>query len=163
MAYIESGIYVEGLNQMIAGLRAMSSEATKEVQALNLKVGNMVKTEAKILAPVGKTNGGALRDSIRTSKALFGAFVYAGRDPLIPYANVQNWGWFYDKKNFIYKNIMPQQFMNKAAAKVRDEVAVFYVDELLKIYDKYSKGTGNINSDNKVETIQTPTVGRRYR
>ena len=158
MAYVESGVYVEGLNAMVAGLTAMSSEATKEVQALNLKVGTMVKKEAQQLVPV---KSGALQGSIRTSKGLYGAFVFAGRDPLIPYANVQNWGWFYDKKNFIYKNIMPKQFMNKAAAQVRGELKDFYIQELIKIYEKYSGKTGNVKVNDFAS--KSPTVGRRYR
>jgi HK97 gp10 family phage protein len=163
MPYVESGVYIDGLNEMVAGLKAISSEATKEVSALNLKVAKMVKEESKILAPVGKVNGGALRDSIRTSKSLYGAFVYAGRTPNIPYANVQNWGWFYDKKNFIYKNIKPQQFMNKAAAKVRGQLKDFYIQELIQIYNKYSKKPSNIKVNDYINQTGQSTVGRRYR
>jgi hypothetical protein len=165
MAYVESGVYVEGLNAMVAGLKAMSSEATREVQALNLKVGKMVKEEAvntfdSYLIPGSKSNGD-LKGSIKYSRGLYGAFVYAGRDPLIPYANVQNWGWFYDKNNFVTKNIKPKQFLNKAAGKVRKEVSKFYVDELIKIYEKYSGKSGSVNGGD-YETKQS-TVGRRYR
>jgi hypothetical protein len=49
MAYVQSGVYITGVNEIVAGLKAISSEATKEVQALNLKVGNMVVKEAKPL------------------------------------------------------------------------------------------------------------------
>jgi HK97 gp10 family phage protein len=160
MAYVESGVYIDGLNEMVAGLKAISDEATKEVAALNLKVATMVKTESKILAPV-KT--GALANSIRTSKSLYGAFVYAGRNPNIPYANVQNWGWFYDRKNFITKNILPQQFMNKAAAKVRGQLKDFYIQELIKIYNKYSKKPSNIKVNDYIDRPKQSTVGRRYR
>ena len=160
MAYVESGVYIDGLNEMVAGLKAISDEATKEVAALNLKVATMVKTESKILAPV-KT--GALAGSIRTSKSLYGAFVYAGRNPNIPYANVQNWGWFYDRKNFITKNILPQQFMNKAAAKVRGQLKDFYIQELIKIYNKYSKKPSNIKVNDYISQTGQSTVGRRYR
>jgi HK97 gp10 family phage protein len=160
MAYIESGVYVTGLNEMVAGLKAISSEATKEVQALNLKVGNMVKVEAKSLAPV---KSGALAGSIRTSRSLGGAFVYAGRDPYIPYANVQNWGWFYDKKNFITKNIMPKQFMNKAANNVRGKLKDFYIQELITIYNKYAKKPSNIKVNDYIDSPNQSTVGRRYR
>lgn len=157
MAYVESGIYVEGLNKMVAGLTAMSSEATAEVQALNRKVGIMVRDEARQLVPIGTT--GNLRESIRYSKGLYGAFVFAGNSK-VPYANVQNWGWFYDKKNFITKNIKPQQFVNKAAAKVRQEVTTFYVQELVNIYEKYSGKSGNVSKDGY--NVKSPTVGRRY-
>ncbi len=154
MAYVESGVYVEGLNAMVAGLTAMSSEATQEVQALNRKVGIMVRDEARQLLP-----SGPLQESIRYSKGLYGAFVYAGNSQ-VPYANVQNWGWFYDKKNFIYKNIKPKQFVNKAAAKVRGELGTFYVQELVRIYEKYSGKSGNLNGSNY--NVKKSTVGRRY-
>lgn len=163
MPYVESGVYIEGLNEMVAGLKAISTDATKEISALNLKVAKMVKEEARILAPVAEKNGGQLRDSIRTSKSLYGAFVYAGRDPFIPYANVQNWGWFYDKRNFIYKNIKPQQFMNKAAAKVRAQLKDFYIQELIAIYNKYSKKPSNIKVNDYISAPKQSTVGRRYR
>ena len=145
MAYVESGIYVEGLNNMIAGLKAVSSEATAEVRALNLKVGNMVVREAKAgfdatLIPNSKSHGD-LKGSIKASSSLKGVVVLAGKDPLIPYANAQNWGWFYDKKEFIYKNIKPKQFMNKAAARVRSIVGDLYIQDLVAIYNKYSKGS----------------------
>jgi HK97 gp10 family phage protein len=163
MAYVESGVYVEGLNAMVAGLTAMSSEATSEVQALNRKVGIMVRDEAKsnlaqTLIPGSKSTGD-LAGSIRYSKGLYGAFIFAGNNS-VPYANVQNWGWFYDKKNFFNKNIKPKQFVNKAAASVRKEVQKFYVDELIKIYEKYSGKTGNVKVNDF--TTKAPTVGRRY-
>jgi HK97 gp10 family phage protein len=157
MAYVESGIYVEGLNAMLAGLAAISSEATKEVQALNRKVGVMVRDEARQLVPVGET--GNLKGSIRYTRGLYGAFIEAG-NAKVPYAAVQNWGWFYDKNNFITKNIKPTQFLNKAAAKVRKEVSTFYIDELVKIYEKYSGKSGTVSSDGY--NVKSPTVGRRY-
>jgi hypothetical protein len=142
MGYTESGIYVDGLNNMVAGLQAMGAE--KELLALNLKVGQKVETEAKALVPVRTT---ALQGSIKTSKSLRGVVVTAGRDPAIPYANAINWGWFYDRKNFQYKNIKPTEFMNKGAAKVRKYVAAFYVQDLIAIYEKYSKNAGNVKAN----------------
>jgi hypothetical protein len=164
MAYVESGVYVEGLNAMVAGLKAMSSDATKEVKALNLKVGKMVKEEAQsqfdnTLVPNSKSTGD-LKGSIKYSQGLYGAFVIAGNSTNIPYANVQNWGWFYDKNNFYAKNIKPKQFLNKAAAKVRKEISTFYVDELIKIYKKYSGKSGNLTGTDY--NVRNSTVGRRY-
>lgn len=118
---------------MLDGLKGMGAE--KEISALNLKVGKMVVKEAKTLVPV---RTGALQESIRASRTLKTVLVQAGRDPLIPYANPQNWGWFYDRKEFIYKNIKPTQFMNKAARNVRKEVATTYMQDLVKIYEKYA-------------------------
>ena len=43
MPYVESRIGILGLNEAVAGLKAMGAE--KELQALNLKVGNLVVRE----------------------------------------------------------------------------------------------------------------------
>lgn len=147
MAYVQSEIKISGLNEVVAGLKAMGAQ--KELLALNLKVGKFVVNEAVQLVPIGKT--GHLQASIKTVRSLNGVVVRAGQDPDIPYANPQNWGWFYDRKNFVQKNIMPTQFMNKAAAKVRSRIGEFYMKDLLAIYDKYSKqtftGKVNLNRD----------------
>jgi len=146
MAYVQSGILISGLNETVAGLKAMG--ATDELRALNLKVGGIVVREAQAIVPV---KSGALKGSIKTLRSLNGVTVQAGKDPNIPYANPINWGWFYDRKNFIHKNILPTQFMNKAAAKVRSRVGEFYMADLLKIYEKYSRrqysGDINLNRD----------------
>jgi hypothetical protein len=153
VAYVESGIYVTGLSETLAGLKAMGAE--QELLALNLKVGKFVTDEAVKLVPV---RSGVLQGSIKTSKSLNGVVVVAGRDPRIPYANAINWGWFYDRKNFVYKNIKPTQFMNKAAAKVRQKVADFYIQDLIKIYEKYTKNAGNLNvSDYRNSSINYAT------
>jgi hypothetical protein len=133
MAYVESRIYISGLSEAVAGLKAMGAD--KPIQELNLKIGGMVVKEAKDLAP---ERSGDLKGSIRASKSINNVIVQAGRDPLIPYANPINWGWFYDRKNFIAKNIKPTQFMNRAAGKVRERVGKIYMEELLKIYEMYA-------------------------
>ena len=166
MAYVESGIYVEGLNNMIAGLKAISSEATREVQALNFRVGEMVVKEAKIflpqtLVPNSKSKG-RLEGSIKASRELKGVVVKAGTGSSgdIPYANAQNWGWFYDGENFIQKNILPKQFMNKAAAKVRGRVGQFYIEDLIAIYNKYAKQGDRISPDSYKNKQRDYTIRR---
>jgi HK97 gp10 family phage protein len=141
MGYTESGIYVTGLNEMVAGLKAMGAE--KELLALNLKVGNIVADEARRLVPTRTTQ---LQGSIKSTKTLKGVVVVAGKDPYIPYANAINWGWFYDRKNFVYKNIKPVQFMNKAARRKREQIVQFYIEDLLAIYNKYSKTASNMST-----------------
>ena len=133
MAYVQSRIQISGLNEAVAGLKAMGAE--KELKDLNFRVGNLVVKEAKQLVPV---RSGNLQNSIRASRTARSVVVIAGRDPFIPYANPINWGWFFDKEYFIYKNIMPAQYMNKAAAKVRSRIGQFYMEDLVKIYEKYA-------------------------
>jgi hypothetical protein len=164
MAYVESGIYVEGLNAMIAGLKAMSSDATAEVQALNLRVGKLVVKEAKgvlaqTLVPNTKSQGD-LEGSIKASRSLKGVIVYAGNSTDIPYANAQNWGWFFDNYTPQPKNILPKQFMNKGAAKVRGMVGQFYIEDLVAIYNKYSKSGSNISKDSYKNQQKDYTIRR---
>jgi HK97 gp10 family phage protein len=150
MAYVQSGVYISGVNEIVAGLKAISSEATREVQALNLKVGNMVVKEAKPLLAsslVSDTKStGALAGSIKASRSMKGVLVTAGNNNTIPYANAQNWGWFEDKKRMQKKNIKPKQFMNKAARDVRQDLPDFYMAELIKIYEKYAGKTAIIGN-----------------
>lgn len=149
MATTESQIKIRGLNEVVAGLRGMGAD--KELRALNLRVGNIVVREAKELVPVGKIGGGDLRDSIKAINSVKGVIVRAGQDPDIPYANVQEWGWWYDRKNFIYKKIAKRQYMTKAAGKVRSRIGPLYMQDLIAIYNKYSKkpfaGNVNLNRD----------------
>jgi hypothetical protein len=133
MPYAQSGIQISGLNETVAGLKAMGAES--ELQKLNFQVGTRVGNEARSLVPV---RSGALQGSIRASKSLKGVVVTAGRDPAIAYANPINWGWFYDRKNFQAKNIKPTQFMNKGASKVLPWIRENYINELVKIYEKFA-------------------------
>ena len=152
MAYVQSGVYISGVNEIVSGLKAISSEATREVQKLNFEVGTMVAKEAKILLPqtlVPNTKStGALQGSIKASRSLKGAIVMAGNNGSIPYANPQNWGWFEDKDNFQKKNIKPKQFMNKAARDVRKDLPEFYMTRLIAIYEKYSGKMASIGTTN---------------
>ena len=166
MAYVESGIYVEGLNNMIAGLKAISSEATQEVQALNFKVGGMVVKEAKAFLPTtlvpNTKSRGDLEGSIKASRSLKGVIVTAGTGSTgdIPYANAQNWGWFYDNKTPQEKNIPPKQFMNKAAAKVRERVGQIYIEDLIAIYNRYAKQGDTISANSYKNKQRDYTIRR---
>jgi len=146
MATTESQIKIRGLNEVVAGLRGMGAD--KELRALNLRVGGIVVREAKELVP---TRSGALQGSMKAINSVKGVIVRAGQDPAIPYANVQEWGWWYDRKNFIYKKIAKQQYMTKAAGKVRSRIGPLYMQDLIAIYNKYSKkpfaGNVNLNRD----------------
>jgi hypothetical protein len=133
MAYVKSGVQISGLNETIAGLKAMGAD--KELSKLNLEIGNRVVVEARQLVPV-KT--GHLQGSIRSVRSIKGVTVKAGNTADIPYANPQNWGWFYDRKNMQPKNIKPTQFMNKGAAKVIPWIKENYIQELVKVYERFA-------------------------
>ena len=54
MAYVKSGIQVSGLNEAVAGLKAMGAD--KEIIKLNLEVGSRIVPEARQLVPVRSGN-----------------------------------------------------------------------------------------------------------
>lgn len=133
MGYVKSDVKISGLNEAVAGLKAMGAD--KELSKLNLEIGKRIVVEAKTLVPI-KT--GHLLGSIRSVKSVKGVTVKAGNNSNIPYANPQNWGWFYDRKNMQAKNIKPTQFMNKGAAKVIPWIKEHYIQELLKVYERFA-------------------------
>lgn len=134
MPYVPSRISLDGLNEAVAGLKAMGAES--ELKALNFEVGKIVADEAKTIVPVLTGN---LRQSIQPSKTAKYVIVRAGRDPIVPYANPINWGWFFDRKRNIKKNIKPTQFMNKAANKKRDSISTMYITKLIALFESKAK------------------------
>jgi hypothetical protein len=136
MAYVKSGIQVSGLNEAVAGLKAMGAD--KELIKLNLEVGNRIVPEARQLVPV---RTGKLQGSIKTVRSAKAVSVRAGDNGLIPYANPINWGWFFDRKNMQAKNIKPTQFLNKGAAKVLPWIKDNYLASLIKVYDRVAGKT----------------------
>lgn len=106
-----AGIKVKGYKQAIKALQAIGVPAA-EIKAAGSEAGELVANQARALVPV---RSGALRNSIRVSKALNRVSVSAGNNRSIPYANPIHWGWF-------RRNIKPQPFFVKALGITRDEV-----------------------------------------
>jgi hypothetical protein len=106
-----AGVKVKGYKQAIRALQAIGVPAA-EIKAAGSEAGELVANEARGLVPV-KT--GALRNSIRVSKALTKVTISAGNNRSVPYANPIHWGWF-------KRNIRPQAFFVKALGITRDEV-----------------------------------------
>jgi HK97 gp10 family phage protein len=126
-----SGIKVKGLRSSIKALQAIGVDA-KDIKSAGNEAGEIVAREARTLAPV---RTGALRNTIRTSKALNKVTVSAGNNGRVPYANPIHWGWF-------KRNIKPQPFFVKALGVTRDEVYQNYyrsIDRLIKTNS--TKGT----------------------
>jgi HK97 gp10 family phage protein len=125
-----AGIKVAGLKQAIKALQAIGVP-TAEIKAAGSEAGELVAGQARALAPV---RSGALRNSIRVSKALNRVSVSAGNNKSVPYANPIHWGWF-------KRNIKPQPFFVKALGITRDEVYQNYYRSLDKlIASKSTKG-----------------------
>jgi HK97 gp10 family phage protein len=106
-----AGIKVKGYKQAIKALQAIGVPAA-EIKAAGSEAGELVANQARSLVPV---RTGALRNSIRVSKALNRVSVSAGNNRSVPYANPIHWGWF-------RRNIRPQPFFVKALGITRDEV-----------------------------------------
>jgi HK97 gp10 family phage protein len=125
-----AGIKIAGFKQAIKALQAIGVPAA-EIKAAGSEAGELVAGQARALAPV---RSGALRNSIRVSKALNRVSVSAGNNGSVPYANPIHWGWF-------KRNIKPQPFFTKALGITRDEVYQNYYRSLDKlIASKSTKG-----------------------
>jgi hypothetical protein len=117
-----AGVKVKGYKEAIRALQRIGVPAA-EIKAAGTQAGELVANEARGLVPV-KT--GALRNSIRVSKALNKVSVSAGNNTRVPYANPIHWGWF-------KRNIKPQPFFIKALGTTRDEVYQNYYRSLGKL------------------------------
>ena len=130
----QNGIKVQNLKEIRQALKAVGAPKA-EIKQAGKTAGEIVANQARSLVPV---RSGALRNSIRVSALQNGKIsVSAGNNRKtksgIPYANPIHWGWYYDSKNFIKKNIMPQPFFSKAVGYTRTEV-----------YENYFKSIGNL-------------------
>lgn len=126
-----SGIKVKGLRSSIKALQAIGVDA-KDIKSAGNEAGEIVAREARTLVPV---RTGALRNTIRTSKALNKVSVSAGNNGRVPYANPIHWGWF-------KRNIKPQPFFVKALGITRDEVYQNYYRSINRLIQTNStKGT----------------------
>ena len=109
---------------------------TAEVSAASQQAAEIVAKSARTLVPV---RSGRLRASIRSKKQARKVLVSAGNNGSVPYANPIHWGWFYDKENFIKKNILPNPFFSKALGLTREQVYRTYFDNINKMFNKYNK------------------------
>jgi hypothetical protein len=131
-----SGIKVEGLSDVLRALKTIGVP-TAEVSAASQQAADIVASSARTFVPV---RSGALRNTIRSKKQARKVLVSAGNNTKVPYANVIHWGWFYDRNNFVQKNIMPNPFFSRALGVTRQEVYKTYFDNINKLYNRYSKG-----------------------
>ena len=129
------GIKVQGLNEALRALKAIGTPVA-EVQAAAQQAGEIVASQSRSLVPV---RSGALRATIRSKKQARKVLVSAGNNTKVPYANPIHWGWYYDKNNFVKKNIMPNPFFAKALGLTRKEVYETYFININKLFNKYYK------------------------
>jgi hypothetical protein len=146
------GIRVEGLKPAIKQLEAFGASKA-EIVDINVRAARTIADAAEPNIPVyngthnkktGKRyfykTGGALKRSLRVSKAKGYASVILG-NARVPYANPIHWGWFYDKNNFVDKNILPNRFLKKALDANYEKVIREYDSRIQALLNKY--GVGN--------------------
>ena len=144
-------IRVRGLRETIKSLEALGADKTEIVNA-NFQAAETLRIQAKPLIPVydGTTNkkngrtyvyksGGALKSSLRSSKAKGYARVVAGNSR-VQYANPVHFGWFEDKNNFVQKNIKPNLFLYRALRVVKYKIVEDYNRDMQQLIDKYGLG-----------------------
>ena len=129
------GIKVQGLDEALKALKAIGTPIA-EVQAAAQQAGEIVAAQSRSLVPV---RSGKLRSTIRSKKQARKVLVSAGNNKSVPYANPIHWGWYYDKNNFVKKNIMPQPFFAKALGLTRKQVYETYFTNINKLFNKYYK------------------------
>lgn len=131
-----AGIKVEGLRDALNALKQIGVP-TAEVSAASQEAADIVAATSRTLVPV---RSGKLRSSIRSRKQARKVLISAGNSRTIPYANPIHFGWYYDKNNFVKKNILPNPFFAKALGLTRNEVYKTYFININKLFNKYSKG-----------------------
>jgi hypothetical protein len=129
------GIKVQGLNEALKILKSIGTP-TAEVSAAAQEAGEIVASMSRTLVPV---RSGRLRATIKSRKQARKVLISAGNNKSVPYANPIHWGWYYDKNNFIKKNIMPNPFFAKALGLTRKEVYETYFTNINKLVNKYYK------------------------
>jgi hypothetical protein len=130
-----TGIKVEGLREAIKALSAIGVP-TAEISAASQQAAEIVAATSRTLVPV---RSGRLKASIRAKKQARKVLISAGNNSTIPYANPIHFGWFYDRNNFVRKNILPNPFFSKALGITREQVYRTYFDNINKLFNKYYK------------------------
>lgn len=128
----EQAIQIEGLAGLFRALKEIGAPI-EAIEEANKAAAVPVMRTAQNIAPV---RSGALRNTIRIGPAKTNVKIRAGLKK-VPYANPIHWGWFYDKSNFITKNIKPNPFMSRALGYNRDEILMNYVKSMKKLIDKH--------------------------
>jgi hypothetical protein len=143
-------IRVEGLRETIKQLEALGADKAEIVNA-NFQAAETLRKAALPLVPVYNgtkakngtiyqyKNGGALRASLRSSKAKGYAQVLMGNARVV-YANPIHWGWFEDKESFIQKNIKPNKFLYRALGTRLTTIIDQYNKDMQQLIDKYGLG-----------------------
>lgn len=133
----KGSIKVEGLREAQRALSALGADSS-EFKEMNLGAAEKLIKEALPLVP---RRSGKLAATLKAGKTAGYAVARAGLAS-VPYANPIHWGWTYDTKNFIYKNIKARPFFSRALGYSYVEIIKNYDHQLQKLIDKYGLGAG---------------------
>jgi hypothetical protein len=128
-------IRVTGLRETIKELEALGASKQEIVDA-NVRAAETLKAAALPLVP---ERTGRLKTTLRVSKAKGYAQVLMGNAKVV-YANPIHWGWYYDKENFIQKNIKPNKFLYRALGSRLDRIVEEYNRDMQNLINKYGLG-----------------------
>jgi hypothetical protein len=131
-----SAIRVDGVRATADWLGLMGTPDAA-LKAANNQAAKIVADAAKAGAHFKGRSTGRLVRSIRAQSTITTAIVRAG-NASVPYAGPIHWGWNYDKKWFIYKNIEPNPFLAKALGYNRDKILATYKEQVEKLAAQYS-------------------------
>lgn len=118
------------------GLAGAPDQALKEA---NNRAAQIVANDAKNQANFkysGKPATGKLLRSLKPSSTVNMAVVRAGGSRA-PYAGAIHWGWLYDRKRLIYKNIEPNPFLSRALGYNREEILRTYKEQVDRLLAEY--------------------------
>ena len=115
----DSGIRVQGLDEIRRGLRRLNSELPKELTRIHKKAANVVADAARARAP---RRSGRLAGSIKPQAGQRYARVAAGRKA-VPYAGPIHFGW-------PRRNIAPQPFLTDSVEAHAPKILDGYLREL---------------------------------
>jgi hypothetical protein len=141
-------IALEGLREIQKNLEALGATKSDFI-ALNVQAAETITQAAIPRMPVytGTRNSktgkkyvykapGSLRRSVKVSKTKNYAQITVG-NKRVPYAKVIEYGWLYDKNNFVEKNIRPNLALTNAIENNRDKVFRQYDKGIDALFQKY--------------------------
>jgi hypothetical protein len=129
----QESIRLYGLDELVKLINAVGVP-TEAIKKANTSIGKIVIDEAKQTANFKKSTG-RLLSTLRSANLRNRIVVRAG-SAAVPYANPIHWGWFYDKRNFVKKNIKPNPFLSRALGYKREEIIETYYKNMQDLIDR---------------------------
>jgi hypothetical protein len=140
---VSGRIDVGGLKELNRDLKSLAADKADIIKA-NVEAAETLIKAAMPLVPM---RTGALRSTLKPSKAANYAQANAGSPKRVPYANPIHWGWSIvgpQTKSKLQpgtiRNIAPQPFFSKALGYTKDEIITNYERNMQNLINKYGLG-----------------------